>query len=60
MQKEKKSQGRSITADFLTYTLRALAIGLATALALGAGVLFLAQSSGQDEADEQPAIQSKQ
>ena len=35
MQKEQKPQGRLIAADFLTYTLRALGIGLAAAVVLG-------------------------
>lgn len=49
MQKEQKPQGRLIAADFLTYTLRALGIGLAAAVVLGGAVLLLAQSGTSDD-----------
>lgn len=50
MKKEQqKPQGRLIAADFLTYTLRALGIGLVAAVVLGGAVVLLAQSGTADD-----------
>jgi hypothetical protein len=46
----KRTEGRLIAADFLTYTLKAFLIGVATSVVLSAGVVMLAQSSAQDDA----------
>ncbi len=50
MPNKNSSKGRLIAADFLTYTVKAFLIGIATSLVLGSAVILLAQSASQDDA----------
>lgn len=50
MPNKNNSKGRLIAADFLTYTVKAFLIGIATSLVLGSAVILLAQSASQDDA----------
>ncbi len=55
MPNKNNSKGRLIAADFLTYTVKAFLIGVATSAVLGGAVILLAQSTALDE----PALEDE-